>query len=131
MVAGSTENSLLVDVVVTQPACPSHREEASHKALTAADNAAKAKKLRYVELISARKQATGIEDHFSPFACEVFGGLHKSSLEVIKQIAHMAEENLALCPSSIIKKSLLDSVAINIQRGNALIMIEASSRRWS
>ena len=80
-------------------------------------------------MIAERAAALGVTDRFSPFACETYGGLHKSAVRVIEHVAELATERIALFPSGLLYRSLVDSVAINIQRGNARIMAEAGARR--
>ena len=120
-----SRKSLLVDVVVTHPTCPSHRIAASKNTFAAADSAVKTKIRRYASLLAARKKAFKVTDHFSAFAVESYGGLHKTAIEVIKSVTEIAEQRVSLFPSAMLRKSLMDSVAINIQRGNAMIMMSA------
>jgi hypothetical protein len=77
------------------------------------------------------RKAIGLVDRFSPFACETYGGLHQTAEDVIDRVAELATENIALFPSSQLRRSLLDSVSINIQRGNALIMTKAGVRHMT
>ena len=120
-----SRQSLLLDVVVTHPTCPSHRDAASSKTLAASDGAVKRKVRRYTPLLAARADAYGVDDKFRAFAVETYGGLHQTAVDVIQDITKIAAQRIALFPTNLLKKSLMDSIAINIQRGNAAIMIDA------
>jgi len=50
------------------------------------------------------------------FPSETLGGLHKSARKVINKIASLAQDNLSICCYTTIRQSLLDSVAIGVQR---------------
>jgi hypothetical protein len=63
---------------------------------------------------------------FVPFPCETLGGIHKLALKVVKRIAQSADDMTSLYPRTTLTSSLLDTVAISIQKGNALVMIAAS-----
>jgi hypothetical protein len=119
------QRDLLVDVVVTRPSCPSHRAAASKAVFAAADEVVKRKIKHYEPLLAARARVRKVTDHFSAFAVETYGGLHKSAIRVIDHVTATAEQQVSLYPRSLLRKLLMDSVAINIQRGNADIMQDA------
>jgi hypothetical protein len=114
------ERDLLIDVSITHPACPSHRDAAAGQTLSAATKSAMKKNRKYADM-TTHQQA-----EFFAFACETFGGMDKPAIKVIERVANMADDNLCSYSYATIKQSLLDSVAINIQRGNARIMCAAS-----
>jgi hypothetical protein len=119
------QHDLLVDVVVTHPSCPSHRKLASRSTFAAADEAVKKKDKHYAPLLTAREQVRKVADHFSAFAIETYGGLHKTAIYVIDQVTAAAEQRVSLYPRPLLRQSLMDSIAISIQRGNANIMLAA------
>jgi hypothetical protein len=65
---------------------------------------------------------------FSPFACETLGGLHGTAVDMINRVAAMSSDFMSLYPQFMLRRSLLDSVAMCIQRGNAATMVAASAR---
>jgi hypothetical protein len=48
------------------------------------------------------------------------------ALKVVKRIAQSADDMTSLYPQTTLTNSLLDTVAISIQKGNAMVMIAAS-----
>ena len=116
------EKNWLVDVAIVHPLAPSHVKNASRSVLATSQLKATEKRKRY-KLMADSQQAT-----FSPFVCETTGGLHDSVMAVINFIAKMARERPSLYSGQCIKHSILDSVAIAIQRGNATIMVAAGIR---
>jgi hypothetical protein len=48
------------------------------------------------------------------------------SMTVVKRIAQSADDMTSLYPQTALTNSLLDTVAISIQKGNAMVMIAAS-----
>jgi hypothetical protein len=65
---------------------------------------------------------------FSAFACETLGGLHHSAIKVINKVASLTQDYSSIYSHSIIRQSLMDSVVMAIQRGNAFAMIAASTK---
>jgi hypothetical protein len=110
----------LIDVSISHPMAPSHRGVAKTAALAVASRSAARKCAKYKSM--AKQQ----DAQFSAFACETLGGLHKSAIEVIRHVASLAEEQASLYSEHMIRRSLLDSVAMHIQRGNARVMMSAS-----
>ena len=110
----------LIDVSVTHPLCPSHRDAAAKQSLDAAAKSAKIKDHKYQKM-TEYQQAT-----FSAFAVETLGGLHRSANKVINKIASLAQDNLSIYCFSTIRQSLLDSIAIGNQRGTARMLTAAS-----
>jgi hypothetical protein len=101
--------AVLVDVVVSHPTCPSHRQAASRQIFAAADAAVKRKtssQARHAPLLAARKRAHEVADDFCAFSVETCGGLHKTVVRVIscrspsRRTADSARRRSSSCRSS-------------------------------
>ena len=112
--------TLLTDVSVTHPLAPSNLAKAKKSTLACAESRAQIKITKYSPM-AKDQDAT-----FVPFPCETLGGIHKLALKVVKRIAQSADDMTSLYPQTTLTSSLLDTVAISIQKGNALVMIAAS-----
>ena len=112
--------TLLTDVSVTHPLAPSNLAKANKSALACAESRAQIKITKYSPM-AKDQDAT-----FIPFPCETLGGIHKLALKVVKRIAQSADDMTSLYPQTTLTNSLLYTVAISIQKGNAMVMIAAS-----
>jgi hypothetical protein len=121
----SPQRDWLIDVSVTHPLCPTHRVTAAKEPLNAAGRSVKKKDHKYVPMAEYQQA------EFSAFACETLGGLDKSAIKVVNKVASIAKDNVSIYSHSTVRWSLLDSVAIAIQRGNARVMIAASIKKRS
>src|SRR5271170_6567546 len=102
------------DVRPTLPCNGSAREQ-----LAAAAKGEAEKKVEYTDMVETQQAS------FLPFAVETYGGLGKSARKLIKQIASAAEDLMQMLTEEEIREELRGSVAIAIQKGNAMIMLSA------
>lgn len=64
---------------------------------------------------------------FIPFAAETCGGLGPQALQLLRLIASRALEQLSIWPHHDIVQHMLGSVAVAIQRGNAMTVLSGYS----
>jgi hypothetical protein len=114
-----------IDVTVVHPAAPSNiRVRAVQLQHTVA--AEKSKIGKY------REYAQQHYGKFIPFAVETYGGIGEYALQVVQQITESAmhaaiNKNCVFDPAQL-RRELLLSVAVAIQRGNANIITEGYRR---
>jgi hypothetical protein len=102
-----------IDVGIVHPAAPCNRNK---KPLAAAEAYVNVKVNKY------RRLAEDNDAAIVPFIVETGGGYTEQAKHVIDDIiAHAQEHAVAFTPESI-REELLDSIAIAIQRGNAMAM---------
>ena len=114
--------SLLTDVVVSHPLAPSHLSAASGKPLTTANQAAARKLLKYKQLADDQQAA------FLPFSVETTGGMAEDAEELISQLTVTCKDHLTLPSARPFANSIRSSIAIAIQRGNAIAIHSGLSR---
>jgi len=110
----------LVDVTIRHPGCKTNIANGSaREQLAAAAKGEAEKKAKYTDMAQTQQAS------FLPFAVETYGGLGKSARKLIKQIASAAEDQMQMLTEEEIREELRGSVAIAIQKGNAMIMLSA------
>ena len=114
--------SLLTDVVVSHPLCPTHLAPASKEHLATARSAELRKHRNYADVADAQCA------RFLPFSAETTGGLGKDAEELIDQISLACRDHLALPSHYHIANGVRASVAIAVQKGNALAIFGGYSR---
>ena len=113
-----------VDVVVTHPNTVAKCQvgiKTLSQPVRAATKSAQAKLTRYAQLIDITKHRM----KFYPFACESYGALSKSALDLISDMSLDSTD-----PQSF-KQHLLNVVSVALQRGNAFILQKGISRTRS
>jgi hypothetical protein len=81
---------------------------------------------RRFEKVKTNKYKTMTEQQeavFYAFAAESCGGLAPQGLAMLKQLSTVGEAHLALWPQYQIVQHMLSSVAVAIQRGNAMAVL--------
>jgi hypothetical protein len=113
---------ILTDVVISHPLCPTHVNTASKKQLILAEWAARRKHNSYDDV--AR------EHHMRllPFSVETMGGLSTEAQHLIEQIGLACRDHLCLETHESIARGVLASVAVAVQKGNALTVQAAYSQ---
>ena len=114
--------SILTDVVVSHPLAPSHVSVASSKVLAVAQQAAKRKQAKYKD-VAATQHA-----HFIPFAVETTGGISQEAAQLIDQISLACKDHLTLPSHQSYANIVHSSIAIAVQKGNALAIHAGYSR---
>lgn len=102
-----------IDVGVVHPSAPSHRNK---KPFAAAESYVKQKVDKYREL-AERNDAVII-----PFIVETGGGYTDQAKYVVDDIVAHAHDHAAAFTAESIRDELMDTIAIAIQRGNAMAM---------
>ena len=113
---------ILTDVVVTHPLAPSHIERAAGGATKTAMYLEQRKRKRYT------KTAAHQEARLLPFAVETCGGLAPDAVTLLKELSRAGEEHLGLWPRDVIVRQLLGSVAVAVQKGNAMAVLSGYSK---
>ena len=111
------------DIVVSNPAAPSHCATASNVSLRIADQAANKKQKKY------RNITKNLQADFKACACEVFGGMHKQAKQLVNRIAHATEMNGSLYTVREIRNELMDEIAVGLVRGNAHMIAAGETYR--
>ena len=114
--------SILTDVVVSHPLAPSHFPTAASRPLTTANQAALRKHSKYTHLANTQQA------HFIPFSVETSGGMTEEAEELVDQLSLACKDHLTLPSSKPFANSIRSSIAIAIQRGNALAIHAGFSR---
>ena len=105
---------ILSDVVISHPLCPSHVRMCSKKQLNLAEWAARKKHHSYDDV--ARQHHMRL----LPFSVETMGGLSSEAAELIEQIGLACRDHVCLQTHDSIARGVLASVAVAVQKGNAL-----------
>ena len=79
----------------------------------------------YREAMAREAMASRHDAELIPFAVETCGGLAPDAIELLDVISSEASEHLSLWSQGDVAKQLLDSVAIAIQKGNAMTILGA------
>ena len=113
---------ILSDVVISHPLCPSHTEDASKKRLVVAEKAARLKHSKYDD--------TALLHHMRllPFSVETMGGLSSEAEQLVEQIGLACRDHLTLETHSSIARGVRASVAVAVQRGNAMTVMAGYNR---
>jgi hypothetical protein len=113
---------ILTDVVVTHPLAPSNIERAAGGATRIAKYMQERKRKKYT------KTAAHQEARLIPFAVETCGGLAPDAVTLLKALSRAGEEHLGLWPRDVIVCQLLGSVAVAVQKGNAMAVLSGYSK---
>ena len=113
---------ILTDVVISHPLCPTHVDKSSTKQLVLAEWAAQRKHYRYDDV--ARQHHMRL----LPFSVETMGGLSSEAQQLVEQIGLACRDHLCLETHERIARGVLASVAVAVQKGNAVTMQAAYSR---
>ena len=113
---------ILTDVVVSHPLAPSHLLAASRSALIVARQAVNRKQRHYQEVANSQHA------EFIPFSCESTGGISQEAERVINRLSLACQDHLTLPSNLPFVNAVHSSVAIAIQRGNALAILAGYSR---
>lgn len=114
--------SILTDVVVSHPSAPSHVDTARRTPLAVANQAAAVKQAKYTQV--AHTQTAD----FIPFSVETHGGMAQGAEELIDQLAGACKDHLILPSANQFTNHVRSSIAIAIQRGNALAIQAGHAR---
>jgi hypothetical protein len=114
--------SILTDVVVSHPLAPSHLSTAASKPLATANQAALRKHSKYTHLADTQQA------HFVPFSVETSGGMTEEAEELVDQLSLACKDHLTLPSSRPFANSIRSSIAVAIQKGNALAIHAGFSR---
>jgi hypothetical protein len=108
---------LLSDTVVTHPLAPSMLRWSSRRSCCAAEIKAKDKHKKYDDLAAQHRAS------FLALSVETCGGFSSDAAELVQRIARGSKETLDLWPYSQVVQHIVRSIAIAIQRGNAMIVL--------
>jgi len=112
---------IIADVVITNPLAPSHVKK-SQATLSAARTFQQQKHRKY-DTIAAQHGA-----HMLPFAVETTGGMAPDAVTLLHTIAQAGEEQLGLWPKEDVIEQLVSSVAVAVQKGNAMTYLAGYDR---
>ena len=113
----SNNEHIITDVQITNPLCPSNQKGAARKQLFAAEKGERTKSNKY-DLTAQQHHAT-----FIPFIMEATGGMSESAQQIYSNIILASRDSATSSPHDIIARELRGSIAIAIQRRNAMTMI--------
>jgi hypothetical protein len=113
---------ILTDVVISHPLCPSHITAASKKHTVTAQQAEQRKHVNYHQLAEHQHA------RFLPFSVETTGGMGCDAVELVDQISLACRDHLTLESHLYIARGVRASVAIAVQKGNALAILAGYSR---
>jgi hypothetical protein len=112
----------LVDVVISHPLCPTHVRSAAKKPLAAAYQAEIRKDNKY------HRTAQVQHAEFVPFALETMGGMAPKAVKLLHHILTSCRDEMTLWPHDQLMAELRGSIAVAVQRGNAMCMLSGYSR---
>ena len=110
--------SLLGDVTILQPSCPQWRRTTARRGAAASGDSKAAGKVRHYEPLLRQHR----DVRFEPIVLYAYGGFHASALRFLDQLVKAVEPATSLISRAAWKRSLLQHVAVVVQRGNAAIM---------
>lgn len=113
---------ILTDVVVSHPLCPSHVIDASRKSLVVAEQAAQRKHRSYDETARLHHM------RLLPFSVETMGGLSSEAEQLVDQIGLACRDHMTLETHESIARGVRASVAVAVQKGNAMTVLAGYSR---
>ena len=113
----------LVDVTIVHPTTVNRitNQQNQIKPLHTATQASKQKITKYSNQFTPAAYATST--HIIPFAAETYGGLTKESRHFIIDLARCCKDYGSIWSTAEIMRGLAAAVAIAIQRGNALTLM--------
>jgi hypothetical protein len=109
-------------VVISHPLCPTHVRSAAKKSLAAACQAEVRKDNKYNHTAQVQHA------EFVPFALETMGGIAPKALKLLRHILTSCREEMTLWPHDQLMAELRGSIAVAVQRGNAMCMLSGYSR---
>jgi hypothetical protein len=112
----------LSDVKVVHATCPSHVAKYGGTQFAAA-RAGQKEKIKKYEDIAKHNQA-----NFIPFVVETSGAFTEESEQLINHIISTCAEHQQLWEPREVRREFLGSIAIAVQKGNAMAMFEGHSR---
>jgi hypothetical protein len=119
-------HQLLVDVTVRHPTCMTNIQHGSATQQLAAAHKGEAEKKRKYDAMAKTQHAK-----FIPFAVETYGGMGKSARKLIKRIASVAQDRQQGWSDKEVRKQLEESGDMELQRGNANIILAEYYRATS
>jgi hypothetical protein len=114
--------TVLSDVAVCHPLAPGTRNKEGARKLATAKKSEKKKKEKYLEL-SARHRFMQL-----PVAIETTGGIGPRAETLVKAMADASAEQLVTWPRESVIRELLGSMAVAVQRGNAMTFLQGYDR---
>ena len=108
---------ILTDVQITNPVCPSYKQGASRQKLYAAALSEKRKINKYTTTAALHHAA------FIPFVMEATGGMSRSAQDIYERVVLASRDSGTLWPHEIIARDFRSSIAIAVQKRNAMTMI--------
>ena len=113
---------MLSDVVVCHPLGPGSRNEAGARKLATAKGSEMKKRKKYLRL-SSRHRFVQL-----PIAIETTGGVGPRTETLVKAMADASAEQLLTWSRDDVIRELLGSIAMAVQRGNAMTFLEGYDR---
>ena len=110
--------TVLSDVAVCHPLAPGVRNQAGSRALGLARNKEAVKRNKYLAMSS-----THCFEQL-PVALETTGGMGPAAVMLVKAMADATEEQLRMWTREHIVREVAGSLAMAVQRGNAMTMLE-------
>jgi hypothetical protein len=117
------EVTLLADVTVSHPNAKKWRRMAAMRGVESVGDSRQAEK---DDLYTPMTEALDME--FSPFVLYTYGGFHKSALSFIRRLGSALDPATSLISHTKWKKDLMEHIAVAVQRGNAEVMMNQSTR---
>jgi hypothetical protein len=108
----SASRQVMIDVTVSHPLRSTFLHRAAQSTLASCEHAAQLKKEKYSAL-AQRHQC-----QFSAFACETFGGLSRSAVDLIKSLVYSSPENGVELTKGQLTFSIFNAIAASIVNGN-------------
>ena len=115
----------LVDVTVRNPTAPTYyemKDGSAEQQLKSTEIAEQQKNNKY----SAMAKAQGAK--FIPFAVEMYGGWGKSAKHLLNLIYKSNRDQSLVWPYQHVMENIKGNIAISIQRGNAIAILQAHNR---
>jgi len=114
-ITATNDKRYLIDVKITHPLCQSHISAAASYSLGAADKAEQQKNKKY-------EKAIKVNDYeFIPFVIETTGGISSAAEKFLEELFIWIYKYQGQEGKRIVK-DLKDSIAIAVQRGNAVLI---------
>jgi hypothetical protein len=117
------DRTILADVTVSHPLARSHLETVLTRGVEAVGDKRESEKNR-----TYTATAVANDMIFTAIVIYTFGGLHKSTMNFIKTLSDSVDPAICLLSRTSFTVQLLSHIAMDIQRGNARIMIADNIR---
>lgn len=118
----NTTKHILSDVVISHPLCPTHYRAAARGHTEVAEQAATRKHDKYNQV------AHDHDARLIAFSVETMGGMSEEAEELVEQISLACTDHLVLRTHAHIARGVRASVAVQVQKGNALAVLAGYSR---